>query len=80
MKILSTHSFETRGNDCMIQTSIALMEDWGKYFILKSEVVMGWCASDEITTTDLMDEAEAGKEYNRMLKEERKYCDYEDQQ
>lgn len=77
MKILSTHSFEQHGNDCMIQTSIALMEDWDKYFVINSEVVSGWGSTEDITTTDFTDEAEAGKEYNRMLKEERKHCDYE---
>lgn len=70
MKVISTTDVSRIGNDCYIEESYSLVEQFGLYAVIKFYKVSGWSDHEEVTiliTTS--DKAEAGKVY-------KKYCKY----
>lgn len=70
MTVLSTTSFSRPGNDCYIEESVSLVEQFGLYAVIRFYKVSGWLSQEEvdvlITTSD---KSEAGKKY-------KEYCKY----
>lgn len=70
MKIISTTNVSREGNDCYIEESYSLVEQFGVYAVIKFYKVAGWSSCEEVSvliTTG--DKAEAGKKY-------KEYCKY----
>ena len=70
MNVISTTTVSRPGNDCYIEESYSLVEQFGLYAVIKFYKVSGWSDHEEVTimiTTS--DKAEAGKKY-------REYCKY----
>jgi hypothetical protein len=70
MEVLSTTNISGPGNDCYIEESYSLVQQFGLYAVIRFYKVTGWSDAAEvdvlITTTD---KTEAGKVY-------KKYCKY----
>lgn len=69
MKVISTTDVSRIGNDCYIEESYSLVEQFGLYAVIKFYKVSGWSDREEVTiliTTS--DKAEAGKEYKKYCK------------
>ena len=70
MNVLSSTLVSRPGNDCYIEESYSLIEQFGLYVVVKFYKVSGWSDQEEvsilITTTD---KAEAVKKY-------KEYCKY----
>lgn len=69
MKVISTTDVSRIGNDCYIEESYSLIEQFGLYAVIKFYKVSGWSDHEEVTiliTTS--DKAEAGKVYKQYCK------------
>jgi hypothetical protein len=70
MTILSTTDVSREGNDCYIQESYFLVEQFGLYSIIKFYKVTGWSDYEEVTILiATSDKTDAGKKY-------KEYCKY----
>lgn len=70
MKIISTTNVSREGNDCYIEESYSLVEQFGLYAVIKFCKVSGWCDCEEVTVLiTTTDKTEAGKKY-------KEYCKY----
>ena len=69
MNVISTTEVSREGNDCYIEESYSLVEQFGVYAVIRFYKVTGWSSCEEvnviITTTD---KAVAGKKYNEYCK------------
>ena len=69
MNVISTTEVSREGNDCYIEESYSLVEQFGVYAVIQFYKVTGWSSCEEvnviITTTD---KAAAGKKYNEYCK------------
>ena len=70
MKVISTTEVSREGNDCYIEESYSLVEQFSVFAVIQVYRVSGWAWRQEvnvlITTSD---EAEAAKKY-------KEYCKY----
>lgn len=70
MNVISSTLVSRPGNDCYIEESYSLVEQFGLYAVIKFYKVSGWAEQEEasilITTAD---KAEAAKKY-------KEYCKY----
>jgi hypothetical protein len=70
MEVISTTNLSRYGNDCYIEESVSLVEQFDLYAVIRFYKVSGWSDREEvdvlITTTS---RSEAGKKY-------KEYCKY----
>ena len=70
MNSISTTDCTRYGNDCYIEESYSLVEQFGIYAVIKFFKVSGWAEREEVTILiATSDKAEAGTKY-------REYCKY----
>ena len=70
MKILKQDNQREYGNDCMIYKSIALIESFGIYIVLKHEETTGWFQGSYSTATNFSDYNDAARCYDKLVKGE----------
>lgn len=67
MRVVYTTDLSRPGNDCYIEETVSLIEQFGIYAILVCQKVTGWCSDENIfvhqVTTDLK---EALKDYEAL--------------
>ena len=72
MNILSTTTVSRPGNDCYIEESYSLVEQFGLYAVIKFYKVSGWSDHGEvsvlITTSNKSEAAKKYKEYCKYYK------------
>jgi hypothetical protein len=69
MNIISSTNISRYSNDCYIEESVSLVEQFGLYAVIRFYKVSGWSDCEEVTiliTTS--DKAEAGKKYKEYCK------------
>lgn len=69
MNVISTSNVSRYGNDCYIEESYSLIEQFGIYAVIRVCKVSGWSECKEVDvliTTE--DKAEAGKKYKEYCK------------
>jgi hypothetical protein len=69
MNVISTTNVSRYGNDCYIEESYSLIEQFGIYAVIMVCKVSGWSERKEVDvliTTE--DKAEAGKKYKEYCK------------
>lgn len=70
MKVISTTNVSREGNDCYIEESYSLVEQFGVYSVIRFYKVTGWSSCEEVTVLiTTCDKVEAGKKY-------KEYCKY----
>ena len=70
MNVISTTTVSQPGNDCFIEESYSLVEQFSIYAVIKFYKVSGWAEREEVTILiATSDKAEAGTKY-------REYCKY----
>lgn len=70
MNIISTTNTSRYGNDCYIEESVSLVEQFEIYSVIRFYKVSGWSSLKEVSVLFTSDnKAEAGQEY-------KKYCKY----
>ena len=68
MEVLSTTDVSRYGNDCYIEESYSLVEQFDIYAIIRCYKVSGWSDREEVSIVfSSSSRSEAGKEY-------KKYC------
>lgn len=71
MNIISTTDCTRYGNDCYIEESYSLVEQFGLYAVIKFYKVSGWSDYEEVSVLiSTTNKSEAAKKY----KEYCKYC------
>ena len=72
MNVLSTTAVSRPGNDCYIEESYSLVEQFGLYAVIKFYKVSGWSDWEEvsvlITTSTKSEAAKKYKEYCKYYK------------
>jgi hypothetical protein len=69
MNVLSTATVSRPGNDCYIEESYSLVEQFGLYAVIKFYKVSGWSDHEEVSVLiTTSDKAEAGKKYKEYCK------------
>lgn len=72
MNVLSTTTVSRPGNDCYIEESYSLVEQFGLYAVIKFYKVSGWSDYEEvsvlISTTNKSEAAKKYKEYCKYYK------------
>ena len=72
MNVLSTTTVSRPGNDCYIEESYSLVEQFGLYAVIKFYKVRGWSDYEEvsvlITTSNKSEAANKYKEYCKYYK------------
>lgn len=69
MNVISTTDTSRVGNDCYIEESYSLVEQFGIYSVIRFYKVSGW--ADQVDVTILIitsDKTEAGKVYKKYCK------------
>jgi hypothetical protein len=70
MNVISTTVVSRYGNDCYIEESYSLVEQFGLYAVIQFYKVSGWSDREEVTIVfSSSNKAEAGKKY-------KDYCKY----
>ena len=70
MNVLSTTTVSRPGNDCYIEESYSLVEQFGLYAVIKFYKVSGWSDYEEVSVLiTASNKAEAAKKY-------KEYCKY----
>lgn len=70
MEIISTTDVSRYGNDCYIEESYSLVEQFGIYSIIRFYKVSGWSDREEVSVIfTSSNKAEVGKKY-------KEYCKY----
>ena len=70
MNVLSTTDVSRYGNDCYIEESYSLVEQFGLYAVIKFYKVSGWSDHEEVSVLiTTSNKAEAAKKY-------KEYCKY----
>jgi hypothetical protein len=70
MNVISTVVTSRYGNDCYIEESFSLVEQFGLYAVIRFQKVHGWQEKEEVTVLiATTDKTEAGKKY-------KEYCKY----
>lgn len=69
MNIISSTNLSRYGNDCYIEESVSLVEQFGIYAVLRFYKVSGWSSCEEAEVLIATgDKAEAGKKYKEYCK------------
>ena len=72
MKVISTTDVSRIGNDCYIEESYSLVEQFGLYAVIRFYKVSGWSDREEvsvlITTSNKSEAAKKYKEYCKYYK------------
>lgn len=69
MKVISTTDVSRIGNDCYIEESYSLVEQFGLYTVIKFYKVSGWSDCEEVSVLiSTRDRTEAGKKYKEYCK------------
>lgn len=69
MNVISTTKTSRPGNDCYIEESYSLVEQFGLYAVIKFYKVTGWSDHEEvIVLMTTSDKTEAGKKYKEYCK------------
>jgi hypothetical protein len=69
MKVISTTDVSRIGNDCYIEESYSLVEQFGLYAVIKFYKVSGWSDCEEVSVLiSTRDRTEAGKKYKEYCK------------
>jgi hypothetical protein len=72
MNVLSTTTVSRPGNDCYIEESYSLVEQFGLYAVIQFYKVSGWSDHEEvsvlITTSNKSEAAKKYKEYCKFYK------------
>ncbi len=70
MNVISATIVSREGNDCYIEESYSLVEQFGLYAVIKFYKVRGWSDYEEVSVLfTSSDKVEAGKKY-------KEYCKY----
>lgn len=70
MKVISTTEVSRYGNDCYIEESYSLVEQFGLYAVIRIYKVSGWSDREEVEVIfTSSNQSEAGKKY-------KEYCKY----
>ena len=68
MNVLSTTDVSRYGNDCYIEESYSLVEQFGLYAVIKFYKVSGWSDHEEVSVLiTTSNKAEAAKKYKEYL-------------
>ena len=68
MHVLSTTDVSRYGNDCYIEESYSLVEQFGLYAVIKFYKVSGWSDHEEVSVLiTTANKAEAAKKYKEYL-------------
>jgi hypothetical protein len=69
MNVISTTDCSRYGNDCYIEESYSLVEQFGIYAVIRFYKVSGWSDHEEVNVIiSTSDKAEAGKKYKEYCK------------
>ena len=69
MEVLSTTNLSRYGNDCYIEESVSLVEQFGLYAVIKFYKVSGWSDHEEVSVLiTTSNKAEATKKYKEYCK------------
>ena len=69
MNIISSANLSRYGNDCYIEESFSLVEQFGLYAVIRFYKVSGWSDHEEVSVLiATSDKAEAGKKYKEYCK------------
>ena len=69
MNIVSTTTVSRPGNDCYIEESYSLVEQFGLYAVIRFYKVSGWSDCEEVTVIfTSSNKSEAGKKYKEYCK------------
>lgn len=69
MNIVSTTNVSRYGNDCYIEESYSLVEQFGLYAVIRFYKVSGWSDREEVTVVfSSSSKADAGKIYKNYCK------------
>ena len=69
MNIISSANLSRYGNDCYIEESVSLVEQFGLYAVIRFYKVSGWSDREEVSVLiATSDKAEAGKKYKEYCK------------
>ncbi len=69
MEVISTTNISRYGNDCYIEESVSLVEQFGLYAVIRFYKVSGWSDCEEVSVLiATSDKAEAGKKYKEYCK------------
>lgn len=70
MNIISTTNISRPGNDCYIEESVSLVEQFDLYAVIRFYKVSGWADREEVSVLiTTKSRTEAGKKY-------KEYCKY----
>lgn len=70
MNIISTTNISRPGNDCYIEESVSLVEQFDLYAVIRFYKVSGWADHEEVSVLiTTKSRTEAGKKY-------KEYCKY----
>lgn len=70
MEIISTTNLSRYGNDCYIEESVSLVEQFNLYAVIRFYKVSGWSDREEVDVLiTTKSRSEAGKKY-------KEYCKY----
>lgn len=70
MNVISTTNVSREGNDCYIEESYSLVEQFGVYAVIQVYKVSGWSSCEEVNVIiATSDKATAAKKY-------KEYCKY----
>jgi hypothetical protein len=69
MKVISSTNLSRYGNDCYIEESVSLVEQFDLYAVIRFYKVSGWSRQEEVSILiSTSDKAEAGKKYKEYCK------------
>lgn len=69
MNIISTTNLSRYGNDCYIEESVSLVEQFDLYAVIRFYRVSGWSEQEEVEVLiTTKSHAEAGKKYKEYCK------------
>ncbi len=69
MEVISSTNISRRGNDCYIEESVSLVEQFGLYAVIRFYKVSGWSSQEEVSVLiTTSNKAEAGKKYREYCK------------
>lgn len=70
MEVISTTDVSRPGNDCYLEQSFTLVEQFGIYAVIKFSRAGGWASHEEVTVLiATTNQAEARKLYKEKCKE-----------
>ena len=69
MEVISTTNLSRYGNDCYIEESVSLVEQFDLYAVIRFYKVSGWSEHEEVSVLiTTSNKSEAGKKYKESCK------------